>query len=312
MQSSDPAELEGLVAALSRPLPELPSKYFYNDRGSELFEQITQQPEYYPTRTETALLEAHADDIVALVQPNELAEIGSGVGEKIRLLLDSMQRAGLLQRAAMLEINELFLQASVDQLRELYPGLDVRGLRGDFGHDLHRFGPGGARLMLFLAGTIGNLHPDSVPGFLRDVAAQMEPGDGFLVGLDLVKNTDRLEAAYNDQEGVTADFNLNILDSVNTRFGTRFDRDAFEHVAFFDRTNSWIEMRLRALRDSTVDVPGTELSLSFSAGDEIRTELSCKYTRESLSERAAAAGLVVDRWYTDEEGLFALALLRRG
>ena len=311
MQSIDPAELERLVAALSRPLPELPSKYFYDERGAELFEQITRQPEYYPTRTETALLEAHADAIVERVQPRELAEIGSGVGRKIRLLLDSMQRAGLLERAAMLEINELFLQSSAERLRALYPGLAVRGLVGDFGHDLDRLGPGGSRLILFLAGTIGNLHPKSVPGFLRDVAAQMEPGDGFLVGLDLVKDIDRLEAAYNDRRGVTAAFNLNILDSVNRRFGTRFARDAFEHVAFFDRTNSWIEMRLRALRPSAVEIPGTDLSLEFRSGDEIRTELSCKYTRESIEAHAATAGLVVDRWFTDPEELFALALLRR-
>ena len=294
-----------------RPLPELPCKYFYDERGSELFERITGLPEYYPTRTETAILEAHAAEVVNAVAPRELAELGSGAGHKIRLFLDAMRSRRSLESVVLLEISEGYLRDSVDRLQADYPEARVAGIVGDFLHDLPALGPGGGRLLLFLAGTLGNLHPDDVPAFFRASAAVLAPGDGFLVGVDLVKDPARLHAAYNDSAGVTAEFNLNILRVLNDRLGADLDPAAFEHVAFYDAERRWIEMRLRARRPVKASVPGAGVEIALAAGEEIRTELSCKYTRETLSSRLAGTGLLLERWTTDSEDLFASALLRR-
>ena len=293
-----------------RPLPELPCKYFYDERGSELFERITGLPEYYPTRTETAILEAHAAEVVDVVAPRELAELGSGAGHKIRLFLDAMRSRRSLESVVLLEISEGYLSDSVDRLQADYPEARVAGIVGDFLHDLPALGPGGGRLLLFLAGTLGNLHPDDVPAFFRASAAVLAPGDGFLVGVDLVKDPARLHAAYNDSAGVTAEFNLNILRVLNDRLGADLDPAAFEHVAFYDAERQWIEMRLRARRPVVARVPAAGVEIALAAGEEIRTELSCKYTRDSLSSRLAGTGLLLERWTTDPEGLFASALLR--
>jgi L-histidine N-alpha-methyltransferase len=295
----------------ARPLPELPSKYFYDDRGSALFDDITRLPEYYQTRTEEAILESVGQEVVDRVQPRELCELGSGVGRKVRLLLDAMAGRGLLDRCVLFDISESFLIDSARQLDAAYPELAVRGVVGDFLGDLPALGPGGERLALFLAGTIGNLHPDRVPPFLRAVARQLEPGDAFLVGLDLVKDEARLHAAYNDSAGVTAEFNRNILRVVNAHLGADFEPEAFEHVAFYDHDNAWIEMRLRATRDMEVAIPAAAIDVAYRRGDEIRTELSCKYTRPSLEALLPGTGLRVEGWHTDSEELFALALLRR-
>jgi L-histidine N-alpha-methyltransferase len=294
-----------------RPLPELPCKYFYDERGSELFERITGLPEYYPTRTETAILEVHAAEVVDAVAPRELAELGSGAGHKIRLFLDAMRSRRSLESVVLLEISEGYLRDSVDRLRADYTEARVAGIVGDFVHDLPALGPGGGRLLLFLAGTLGNLHPDDVPAFFRAAAAVLAPGDGFLVGVDLVKDPERLHAAYNDSAGVTAEFNLNILRVLNDRLGADLDPTAFEHVAFYDAERQWIEMRLRARRAVVARVPAAGVEIALAAGEEIRTELSCKYTRDSLSSRLAGTGLLLDRWTTDPESLFASALLRR-
>jgi L-histidine N-alpha-methyltransferase len=302
---------EEVREGLQRPLPTLPCKYFYDDRGSALFEEITRTPEYYQTRTEERLLEQVADEIVASARPRELVELGSGVGRKIRTLLDRSTAGPGLERCVFFDINRLFLDESVWQAAALYPGLRVRGVVGDFGGDLSALGPGGGRMVLLFAGTIGNLHPDDVPGFLRRVAALLAPGDTFLVGLDLVKDKARLEAAYNDAAGVTAQFNRNILAVVNDRLGADFDPEAFEHVAFYDEEKAWIEMRLRALRPMRVQVQEAGLVLRFERGDEIRTELSCKYTRASFAQKLPGTGLGLRRFFTDGEGLFALALLER-
>lgn len=297
---------------LSRPLPSLPSKYFYDDRGSELFEAITRLPEYYQTRTEERILEGIAAQVVQTVRPRELCEIGSGIGRKVRLLIEAGRALGTLERCLLLDINASFLAASVECLQTDYPGLDARGVAGDFLTDLAVLGPGGGRLALFLAGTIGNLHPDDeLPVFLTQLAQQLAPGDAVLVGLDLVKDEARLQAAYNDSAGVTAEFNRNILRVVNAALQADFDPDAFEHVAFYDRERAWIEMRLRARRDQRVHVPGADLELRLRRGDEIRTELSCKYTRASFATRLPGTGLQLEAWHTDPEQLFASALLRR-
>ena len=295
----------------ARPLPWLPCKYFYDDRGSALFEEITRLPEYYQTRTEERILEGIAEEVVAAVRPRELCEIGSGIGHKLRLLLDAGRALGTLERCVLLDINETFLADSVRRLDNDYPGLGVRGVVGDFMEDLAPLGPGGGRLALFLAGTIGNLHPDhEVPAFLRAMARQLEPGDAFLVGLDLVKDEGRLHAAYNDSAGVTAEFNRNILRVVNAALQADFDPAAYDHVAFYDRQQAWIEMRLRARHDQRVRVPGANVELTLRRGQEIRTELSCKYTRDSFSARLAGTGMVLEAWHTDPEELFASVLLR--
>lgn len=299
------------AALARRPLPELPSKYFYDERGSALFEAITELPEYYQTRTETAILEAHAAGIVAAVRPRELVELGSGAGRKIRLFLEAMRAGRLLEAVALLEISEEYLRQSVAALQHEFPEAQVRGVLGDFLHDLPALGPGGGRLLLFLAGTVGNLHPDELPAFFRSAAGILAPGDGFLVGVDLVKDPARLHAAYNDAAGVTAEFNLNILRVLNARLGADFDPADFEHRAFYDTERQWVEMRLRARRPVIARVPEAGVELALAQGDEIRTELSCKYTRQSFAARLEGSGLELQDWLTDAEGQFASALLRR-
>ncbi|MBI2994687.1 MAG: L-histidine N(alpha)-methyltransferase [Gammaproteobacteria bacterium] len=289
----------------------LPCKYFYDNRGSELFEQITQLPEYYQTRTEVALLARISDDVVARAAPRELVELGSGAGRKIGMLLEASARAGRAIRLVLFDINPLFVDASARRIAAQFPGVDVHGLTGDFFNDLATLGPGGGRLAVFLAGTIGNLHPDDVPRFLSRIARQLEPDDALLVGLDLVKDTVRLEAAYNDAAGVTAEFNRNILRHVNRVLDADFDVDAWEHVAFYDHARAWIEMRLRATRNCRVRARGAGLDLRFRAGEEISTEISCKYTRPSFERMLPRTGLMLEQWYSDDKQMFALTLLRR-
>jgi len=295
---------------LHAPLPRIDSKYFYDDRGSHLFEDITRLPEYYQTRTEEALLESIADDVVSLTRPRELVELGSGAGRKIHLLLDTMHGQGLLDGCVLLDVNEAFLTASADRLAADYPGLQVQGIVGDFLHDLDAVGAGRDRMFLFFAGTIGNIHPQELPTFLRQVRRVLGPDDTFLVGLDLVKDTRVLEAAYNDSAGVTAEFNRNILRVVNRRFGADFEVDAFEHVAFYDADRQWIEMRLRAYRPTTVSLEGEHGRIRFDVGEEIRTEISRKFTRLSFVDSLNGTGLELWRWWADPSELFALALVR--
>ena len=294
---------------LLRNLPRIDSKYFYDDAGSLLFEEITRLPEYYQTRTEEAILAEIADQVVSLTGARELVELGSGAGRKIRLLLDAMKRRGRLERCVLLDINETFLTTSAEAMADDYPEMEVRGVVGDFLHDLDSVGMGDDRLFNFLAGTIGNLYPRQLSTFFRSLRAVLGAKDGFLVGLDLVKDTERLEAAYNDSAGITARFNLNALRVLNRRFGTDFDVDAFEHVAFYDRDREWIEMRVRALRPTSASLGGGR-ELRFEAGDEIRTEISRKFTRQSFAAALAGSGLELAAWFTDRESLFASALVR--
>jgi L-histidine N-alpha-methyltransferase len=296
--------------ALGRRPPELPSKYFYDERGMRLFERITALPEYYLTRSEHAILEENARAIVRSVRPSEVVEIGSGTSPKLRMILDAMAAEGLLRRCVLLDISAEALRSSTAALEARYPGLETRAVVGDFQGPLDALGPGGGRLVCFLGSTIGNLHPREVPAFLARVRAQLAPGDAFLLGVDLVKDTARLEAAYNDTAGVTAEFNRNLLRVLNRRLGATFEVDAFEHVAFYDEERAWIEMRLRASRHTVADLGDARLVLTFDAGDEVRTEISCKYTRASLDAVLAGTGLRVEGWHAGTEGLFALALMR--
>lgn len=299
---------------LRQALPEIPPRYFYDDRGSALFERITELAVYYQTRTEIAILERAASEVFALVRPRRLVELGSGAGRKIHLLLDAWSAApataGLPPRTCtMLDVNARFLEVSLARLRAEYPQLVFRGIVGDFTRDLGLLGPGAERLVAFFGGTLGNLHPDERLGLLRALARRMAAGDALLVGVDLVKDRARLEAAYNDPEGVTAAFNANALAVLNRRFGADFDPAAFAHRAFYDEANAWIEMRLVSARRQRVRLPRIDTVLAFAAGDELRTEISCKFTRASLDAAARSAGLALLRWFTDPESLFALALL---
>ncbi|MDI1446422.1 L-histidine N(alpha)-methyltransferase [Polyangium sp. 6x1] len=300
-----------LRASLLQELPEIPARYLYDDTGSELFERITGLSVYYQTRTEISILESRAADIVAHAHPRQLVELGSGAGRKIRILLDSLRADGRGVTCTMLDINELFLLQSIDRLSVDYPEFAFRGVVGNFMTDLGRLGPAGGRLVVFFAGTVGNLHPDERRSFFGELSQRMDDSDALLLGVDLVKDPARLEAAYDDPEGVTAAFNLNILSVLNRRFAGDFDPSAFRHRAFYDPENAWIEMRLVAKRKQDVRLGAIDLELALDAGAEIRTELSCKFTRASLEASAAAANLTIDRWYTDPDDLFALALLRR-
>jgi L-histidine N-alpha-methyltransferase len=310
LHTRDPqAEHAEVRRNLLRTLPRIDSKYFYDDVGSRLFEEITHLPEYYQTRTEEALLGSIADEVVTLTGARELVELGSGAGRKIRLLLDAMRRQGRLENCVLLDINETFLRTSAEELADQYPEMGVRGVVGDFLHDLDLVGSGDNRLFIFLAGTIGNLYPRQFATFLKSVRAILGEGDRFLVGLDLVKGTARLEAAYNDSAGVTAEFNLNALRVLNHRFGTGFEVDAFEHIAIYDAEQEWIEMRLRARRPTSVSL-GDSRELRLGIGDEIRTEISRKFTRESFVNALGGTGLELSGWFTDPENLFASALVR--
>jgi L-histidine N-alpha-methyltransferase len=294
---------------LLRGLPRIDCRYFYDDNGSRLFEDITRLPEYYQTRTEESILTTIADELIESTGARQLIELGSGAGRKIRLLLDAMRRRGHLEGCVLLDINETFLRTSAEELATHYPEIQVRGVVGDFLRDLALVGTGNHRLFIFLAGTIGNLYPRQLNRFLRDVRAVLGRDDALLVGLDLIKDAARLEAAYNDSAGVTAEFNLNALRVLNRRFGTSFDIEAFEHVAFYDRDNEWIEMRLRAKRPSGA-VLSNGRELRFDTGDEIRTEISRKFTRTSFVKALEGTGLELASWYTDPESLFASALIR--
>ena len=294
---------------LTRPFKEIPPKHFYDAEGSRLFELIIEQPEYYPYRTERRILEARSADIVAQTRAAELVELGSGVPTKTLLLLDAMRDAGTLDRYVPFDVSESVLLASAERLIEQYPGLRVFGVLGDFERHLDALPPAeGPRIVAFLGGTIGNFPPGSRRKFLRGLARQLRPQDRLLLGTDMVKDPAVLEAAYNDAAGVTAAFNRNILAVINRELHGDFNLDAFEHVAFFDREQEWIEMRLRALEPMVVNLRDLDLGVTFAAREEMRTEISAKFTRARIESDLAAAGLHLHELMTDDEGLFSLSL----
>jgi L-histidine Nalpha-methyltransferase len=293
---------------LTRSLKELPPKYFYDERGSVLFDQITSLPEYYPTRCERSILNRHAPELVQGTE--ELVELGSGTASKTRALLYAMAGTGSLRRYVPFDVDESVVRGCALELIELYPGLRVHGVVGDFGRDLERVPDGRRRLFAFLGGTIGNLYPAERARFLARMRALMGPGDRLVIGTDLVKDRAVLEAAYNDSAGITAEFNRNVLRVINAGLEADFDPEAFEHVAFFDEANSWIEMRLRANGAQRVSIDGADLEVTFADGEEIRTEISAKFTREAVERELRDAGLRLDDFFTDGSALFGLAFAR--
>lgn len=289
---------------------ELAPKYFYDERGSQLFEQITELDEYYPTRAEREILVHRSAEIVAAAgEPGALVELGSGSAAKTRHLLSAMSDAGCLATYVPVDISEGITRATADALVEEYPGLAVRGLVCDFEHDLERIPDGGrGRLVAFLGGTIGNLYPEARRAFLTRVAALLEPGDRVLLGTDLVKEPGRLEAAYDDAQGVTAEFNKNVLHVLNREYGGDFDPDAFEHIARYDVEEARMDIGLRSLVDQSVRLDGLDLTVRFAEGEEMRTEISTKFTREALEAVYREAGLRLDGWFTDAAEDYALSL----
>jgi L-histidine N-alpha-methyltransferase len=304
---------DDVLDGLTRPTKELPPKHLYDAYGSELFDRITELAEYYPTRAERAILTAEAERIVETTGMGELVELGSGTASKTRVLLDAGTRNGSLRRYVPFDVAEGMVRETVETLQDEYPGLALHGVVGDFERHLPEIPPsepGLPRVLAFLGGTIGNFLPGSRRRFLGQLAGLLGPEDHLLLGTDLVKDIDVLEAAYDDREGVTAAFNLNMLTIINRELGADFPVHLFEHVAFFDPERRWIEMRLRARRAMTVSIPAVDLEVSFQRGEEIRTEISTKFTRPRLERDYEAAGLELAEWLTDPEGLFALTLAR--
>jgi L-histidine Nalpha-methyltransferase len=293
----------------------LPPKWFYDAQGSALFEKITELREYYPTRAEREILRATAASIAAQTRARTLVELGSGSSDKTRLLLDALRAAGnehsTLRCYVPVDVSEPALVAAGDALSAEYPGLDVRAVVSDFEEHLGFPADGDApapRLVAFLGSTIGNLLPDQRAAFLARIRAGLRPGDFFLLGTDLVKDPATLVAAYDDDSGVTAAFNKNVLAVLNTELGADFDPDEFEHVAVWDAAAEWIEMRLRSLADQTVHVPAIGLTVRFAAGEEMRTEVSAKFRRSGVEAELAAAGLAMRTWWTDSAAQFGLSL----
>jgi L-histidine N-alpha-methyltransferase len=298
-------------AGLTKPFKELSPRYFYDERGSELFEEITRLPEYYPTRAERAILERHSPGICDTAgNPATLIELGSGSASKTRVLLDAMFAAGCLEAYAPVDISEQITRETAEAVASEY-GIAVRGLVCDFERDLERMPLSGPRVIAFLGGTIGNFEPAQRASFLARVANLLGPDDHFLLGTDLVKDGGRLEAAYNDSSGVTAAFNKNVLSVLNRELDADFDLDAFEHVAFWDAENLWIDIRLRSLARQVIEISALEMSVAFGRGEEMRTEISTKFAREGLAGIYAEAGLEMVDWWTDPEDLFALSLAKR-
>jgi L-histidine Nalpha-methyltransferase len=301
-----------VLDGLTKPFKELSPKHLYDARGSELFEQITELPEYYPTRTETAILRDRASEIVDVTGAGELVELGAGASDKARILLDAMRDAGTLRRYVPLDVSMTVVEEAARTLVSDYDDLEVRGVVGDFERHLEHVPPAAdvPRLVALLGGTIGNFPPGTRRRVLAKIAGLLGPDDRLLLGTDLVKDPRVIEAAYNDSAGVTAEFNRNLLHVINRELDADFAPDAFEHVAFYDRRNEWVEMRLRARRPCSVLIGALDLRVEFAAGEELRTEISAKFTRPHVEADLHAAGLELERWFTDDDGLFGISLAR--
>jgi L-histidine Nalpha-methyltransferase len=298
-------------AGLTATPKSLPPKYFYDERGSELFDQITRLPEYYLTRAETSILRQRARQIAALSGCEELVELGSGTSTKTRLLLTALLEHGTLRTFMPLDVDPVVLSEAADKLSADYPNLAVAPFVGDFEHDLAALPSGGRRMIAFLGSTIGNLEPASRAELFQQVGAALRPGDSFLLGTDLVKDPARLLRAYDDRAGVTAEFNRNVLAVINRELHADFAVGRFEHVAVWDAANEWIEMRLRSACEQEVTISDLGLTVCFEAGEELRTEISAKFRAASVQAELAAAGLLSKQFWTDRAGDFGLTLTGR-
>jgi L-histidine Nalpha-methyltransferase len=300
-----------VLAGLTTTPKTLPPKYFYDERGSALFDEITRLPEYYPTRAETSILNAHTPEIASLSRCESLVELGSGTSAKTGLLLRAMLDENTLREFVPLDVDPAVLAEATEALAARYPRLRLAPFVGDFEHDLGAIPRTGRRMIAFLGSTIGNLDPPTRAKLLGEVSAALRPGDTFLLGTDLVKDTGRLIRAYDDAAGVTAEFNRNVLRVINRELSADFDLDEFEHVAIWDAENQWIEMRLRSTRAQTVRIADLDLTVSFAPGEEMRTEISAKFRPEQVRTELEAARLSMARFWTDPDGDFGLTLAER-
>jgi L-histidine N-alpha-methyltransferase len=289
----------------------LPPKWLYDDVGSELFDEITRLPDYYPTERERSILARHADDIVAVTGATTLVELGSGTSDKTRILLDAFTSTGQLTRFVPVDVSEETLRAAAQQVADQYPSLQVEALVGDFTLHLGHLPGDGRRMVAFLGGTIGNLYVEERAAFLGALSDSLDPGDWLLLGTDLVKSADRLIAAYDDPGGVTARFVTNCLAVLNRRLDADFDLDAFTYVPFWDARMHRMDLRLRAEMPQHVSIPGAGFSIDLASGEEIRVEISTKFSLEGIAAELGGAGFEVERSLTDDDGDFALTLARR-
>ncbi|MEV0673011.1 L-histidine N(alpha)-methyltransferase [Mycobacterium sp. NPDC050441] len=286
----------------------LPPKWFYDSVGSDLFDQITRLPEYYPTRTEAQILRDRSPEITAAAGADTLVELGSGTSEKTRMLLDAMRDGGQLRRFIPFDVDAGVLRAAGDAIGQEYPGIEIDAVCGDFEEHLGKIPSVGRRLVAFLGSTIGNLTPAPRADFLASLAETLQPGDSVLLGTDLVKDADRLVSAYDDSAGVTAAFNRNVLSVVNRELDADFDLDAFGHVAKWNADEERIEMWLRADVPQQVRIAALDLDVAFGAGEEMLTEVSCKFKADGVVDELEKAGLRQTHWWTDDAGDFGLSL----
>ncbi|HUO38435.1 MAG TPA: L-histidine N(alpha)-methyltransferase [Mycobacterium sp.] len=289
----------------------LPPKWFYDDTGSDLFDQITRLPEYYPTRTEAAILAARAGAIAEVAGADTLVELGSGTSEKTRMLLDALRDRGTLRRFIPFDVDAGILRYAGTAVEAEYPGIVVDAVCGDFEEHLSEIPSGGTRLVVFLGSTIGNLTPGPRAEFLSALADVLQPGDSLLLGTDLVKDVGRLIRAYDDSAGVTAAFNRNVLSVINRELDADFVIDAYQHVARWNPDEERIEMWLRAYGAQTVHVDALDFTAEFADGEEMLTEVSCKFRPDGITGELAAAGLRRTHWWTDPAGDFGLSLARK-
>jgi len=303
--------LEEIREGLLKEPREISPRFFYDDAGSHLFEEITRLPEYYQTRTENRILEEIASDLVKRSGARDLIELGSGASTKTRVLLDAMKEAGSLERYIPFDVSEGIVRRVAGELLEEYPGLSVHAVIANFTHHLEGIPRGDHQLCIFLGGTIGNFTPRDAARFLSEVGDGLEPGDHFLLGTDLIKNIGVIESAYNDSRGITARFNKNALLALNEMLDGDFDPDGFDHHAPYNVEDHRIEMRLRSRHDQTVSLPDIDLELLIREGEEILTEISTKFDREMVTGMLDKAGFDVVEFYTDSRDLFALTLARK-
>ncbi len=305
----------GLVEDVRRGLGalprSLPPKWLYDDRGSQLFDAITRLPEYYPTECEREILADHATDIARESGATTIIELGSGTSDKTRTLLDAFTATGQLDRFVPVDVSESTLRTAASDISAAYPGLQVEAVVGDFTLHLGNLPKGGRRMVAFLGGTIGNLYVEERAAFLGALADSLEPGDSLLLGTDLVKDADRLIAAYDDSRGITAEFVLNSLRVLNRELGADFDIDAFTYVPFWDTRMERMDLRIRAEMPQHVRIPGAGIELDLSCGEEIRIEISTKFRPAGIRAELAAAGFDVTAIRTDRDGDYALTLATR-
>ena len=308
---SRPALKADVRSGLGATPKTLPPKWFYDEHGSDLYDQITRLDEYYPARTESSILVRKALAIAQIAQADTLIELGSGTSEKTGVLLDAMQASRRLRTYVPFDVAEDFLRQASTDIASRYPGLNVHGVVGDFEHHLGTIPTGQRNLIILLGGTIGNFTTGPRAQFLAEAAALMQPDDYFLLGTDLVKDVDRLEAAYDDAQGVTAAFNKNVLAVINRELNADFDLDQFAHRSVFDTDHEWIEMRLRSLTDQTVTIGDLDMVVHFEQGEEMRTEVSSKFRKQGVADELAVAGLEIVEWFTDPADDFGLSLSRK-